>query len=193
MNLDTLVECLVIAEKYEIQSTISQLRDALSSGVNDPLRVYAIASRFGFTNIAEATFRNILSSVNLTGTPQLPDDFEFIPATRYHELIRQRAHYLGAIVEVIRKTQFQLPCSGCRGGRFTEEVFRLRLAHLIMKGTPVEVPACLGAWMKVYESNAECEDDCVPKFIRAAISRVNKWLVNLGEPSPKRKSTLKKA
>jgi hypothetical protein len=192
-TLDTLVECLVIADKYEMQGPMSQLRDALSQ-VNSPLRVYATASRFGFSDLAASTFRDILTSVDLVGITQLPDDFKFIPATAYHILVKNRAHYLEAAVEVIKQTPPLPTCGDCRGGRFTEEVFRLRLAHLIMKGTPLEAPSCIGAWIKTYGLNSECDGDCVAKFIRIAITRVRKSLADPGTESPqRRKSILKKA
>ena len=187
-NLDTIVECLVIVEKYEMRGAISQLRDALSRA-NVPLRVYAIASRFGFTDLAESTFRKMLPSVNLAGVPQLPDDFRFITAAAYHKLIGRQTHYWEMAAEAVKRTPLKRPCRGCRGGCFTKEVFRLRLAHLIIKGTPVEVQACVGAWVNEFGPNPECEDDCVPKFIRAAISQVYKSVANPGE----RKPILKKA
>lgn len=188
-DLDTLVECLVVARKYQMQGVLAKLRDALSR-VKDPLRVYAIASRFGFTDLAETTFRNMLPSVSFAETPQLPDDFEFVPATVYHKLVRQRARYLDTVVETIRQAPFQHPCSCCRGGLVNGELFRLRFANLIMKGTPADFPACLTAWVKAYGLNAECEDDCVATFIRAAISMVTRWLDNTGESNPKRRSIL---
>ena len=192
-DLDTLVECLLIAEKYGIQGVTLRLRTGLSR-VDAPLRVYAIASRFGFTELAECTLADISLSVNLTGVPQLPDDFDFVSATTYHNVVIRRALYLEAVAEVIKGMSPQLPCYSCRGGAFTLEVFRLRLAHIIMTGTPVEVPACLKAWVKAYGRNSECEEECVAKFIRAAVSRVGKLLANPGEPTPdpKRKSIVKK-
>ena len=193
-GLDTLVECLVIADKYEMQGAMSKLRDSLSRvGDSLRLRVYAIALRFGFTDLAESASRGVLSSVNLTGIPQLPDDFEFVPATVYHKLIRQRAYYLEVVVKVIKQTPLRSTCSECRRGRFTEEAFRLRLAHLVMTGTPVQVPACVEAWVKAYGLNPECEGGCIAKFVQTAISRVAKWSADPGGTPQQRKSILKKA
>ncbi|KAF9649053.1 hypothetical protein BDM02DRAFT_3062287, partial [Thelephora ganbajun] len=115
-NLDTLVECLVIADKYEIKGAMSQLRSALlQSDVSQSLRVYAIASRFGFANLAESASRLILSSVRLTKIPKLPNDFEFVSATAYHQLVRQRASYLEVAVEIIKQTPLKSRCYNCPG------------------------------------------------------------------------------
>ena len=190
-DLDTLVDCLVVAEKYEIEGALSQLRDALSQ-VDSPLRIYAIATRFGFTDLAESASHDILSLVNLAGVTQLPDDFEFITAIAYHKLIRQRARYLEAVVDIVKLTPLRSVCFSCRGGPYTEEVFRWRLAHIITRGTPVGVAACLGAWVKLHGLNSECEAECVAKFIRASVARVIQLLDNPGAEAPTRKKSILK-
>lgn len=192
-NLDMIVECLTIADKYEIKGAMPQLRSALS-GVNasQVLQVYAIASRFGFTGLVKSTSQHILSSVNLMGIPQLPNDFEFIAATTYHKLVRQHANRLEVMVEVVNRTPLKSSCYSCPGGKsFAVEVFRARLAQILMKGTPVMASACLEAWVKTYGHNSECENDCVVKFICSAISRVEKQLAKPETPPPQRKSILK--
>jgi len=188
-NLDTLVECLVVADKYDLRGAKSQLYNALARfNSTHSLRVYAIAVRFGFAGLVDSTFRHIISSVHLEAIPELPDDFDFIPASAYHKLVRHRANYLEEVVEAIKKTGFQSWCYDCRwGGHSTTEVFRLRLAHLIMTGTPVGAGACAEAWMKAYGKNAECEGDCVLKFIYSALPRVDKGLVKPGAPPVQKK------
>ena len=177
-SFNTLVECLAIADKYRIKGAKSRLYTMLTRmNATQPLRVYATASRFGFANLVDYTSSHILSSVHLAGIPELPDDFNFVSATAYHKLVKQRVNYLEAVVEVIEKTPLQSKCSNCPGGKyFGQEVFRLRLAHLIIKGTPVEAGPCFGAWVDVYGYNAECQESCVRKFIRLAISRVSEGL-----------------
>ena len=73
------------------------------------------------------------------------------------------------------------------------EVFRLRLAHLIITGTPVDAGACAKAWAKAYGQNDECERDCVLKFICSAITRVDKGLVKPGASPLQKKAATKKA
>ena len=194
-SFDTLVDCLDITEKYDIKGAKSQLYSTLArTSATQPLRAYATAARFGFANLKDSISRHILSSVHLTGISELPDDFDFVSATEYHKLIRQRANYLGAVVEIVKQTPLKSWCYSCPGERrFMEEMFRLRLAHLIIAGTPVEPEACSAAWVKAYEDNAECKEGCVLKFICSAISRVNKGLVKPGTSPPQQKVALKKA
>ena len=194
-DFDTLVECLVIADKYDMRRVKLQLHNTLARADSTrSLQVYAIAARFGFPKLMDSASRHILSSVHLVGISKLPDDFDFVSATAYHKLVRQRANYLEAVVEIIKRTPLKSWCSDCPGmKRSMEEVSRLRLAHLIITGTPVEVGACFGAWVKAYGYNHECEEYCVPKFIFSAISRVDEGLVKTGPSPPQKKIAWKKA
>jgi len=192
-SLDTLVECLVIADKYDIRGVKSRLRGVLGRVDSArSLRVFAIAARFGFPMLMDSASRHIVSSVDLAGISELPEDFDFVSATTYHKLVGRRANHLKAAVEIIRETPLQSRCCNCPGGKyFAEEVFRLRLTHLILTGTPVEAGPCFGAWVDVYGYNPKCEGDCVRKFIRFAISRVNNSFAKPGASPPK--GILKKA
>ena len=194
-DFDTLVECLVIADKYEIGRAGSQLRDALARACpTRPLRVYAVAARFGFTKLMDFTSHRISSSVHLPEISELPDDFDFVSATAYHRLVRQRAIYVEAMAEIIKQTLLKSWCSDCPGSRYVaQEVSRLRLAHLVITGTPVDVGACFGAWVEAYGHNAECEEQCVLKFIRSAISRVDNVLMGTEASPPQKKVVPKKA
>jgi hypothetical protein len=185
-TLKTLVECLGIAEKYGMEGPKEKLRVLLSRApASHILQAYAIASRFGFTDIAETASRQISSSINLAGISQLPDEFEFVPPATYHALVRQRAQYLEEAADIIKRIPFMTTCSSCPGGRFAGEVFRLGLTNLIMKGTPLEARACLNAWVNAHGSNGQCKEDCAAKFIRAAISGISKRSNNLIVPPSK--------
>ena len=110
-DLDILVECLAIADKYEIKGAMARLRRALSPvGASHCLRVDVIASRFGFTNIAEAVSLLILSSVNLAKISPLPDDFKSVAAAAYHKLVIRRTNYLGKVVDAIKQTPLKSNC-----------------------------------------------------------------------------------
>ena len=188
-SLNTLVECLIVADKYNIKAAKARLNQELGrSYVADSLRVYAIAYRFGFAKIVDSTSRIILSDIHLPGIPELPDDFNFVPATTYHKLVRHHASYLEEVVEVIKQTPLRSKCHDCPGWKSSAEVlFRLRLANLVIMGTPVDVKACFGAWVKAYGNNADCEADCVLKFIYLAISRVDKGFVKPSASPPQKK------
>ena len=72
-DFDTLVECLVIADKYEIRKIKLQLCDALVQvGYTRPLRVYAIAARFGFARLMDLASHRIFSSIHFQGSPNSP-------------------------------------------------------------------------------------------------------------------------
>jgi len=199
-NLDTLVECLVITDKYDTKGVKSRLCGVLAQASHtQPLRVYAIACRFGFATLADSTSRLIFSSTHLVGIPNLPGDFDFVPATAYHKLIRQRVSHLEAVVEAIEKTHFQQSCFNCkqkvpygvggiRSGK--EEKIKHRLAHLVTTGTPVEAKACVEAWEKAYgkgnpyDYSADCQS-CIINFIHSAIPGVDRGPV-MPEASPSR-------
>ena len=180
-GLGTLVECLVIADKYDIKGAKTRLHHVLARhNATQPLRVYAIASRFGFASLADSASNHILTAVHLPGIPELPADFEFVPATVYHKLVRHHASYLEAVVEIVKQTPLKSKCRNCSGWRSSaEEVFRLRFAHLVVTGAPVEVQHCYSAWVKAYGSNPDCEENCALKFIRSVVSGVDK---GLGKP-----------
>jgi hypothetical protein len=169
-DLDTIVKCLVVANKYGIKRAISDLRDTLSrTDLSQSLRVYAIASRFGFADLVESTSRHIASSVNLTETTRLPEDFEFIPVAARQELVRQRREYLQAVVKAINQTPLLYRCPNCPAGkRFADIRFKIRLARLIGAGTPVVGSACLEAYESKYGRN-RCARHCVTRFILAAV------------------------
>ena len=173
-GLDTLMECLDIARKYEIEKATSQLANTLSRcAASDPLRVYAMAYRFGFTDLAESTSDLVVSSADLAN---LPSDFDNIPATVYHDLVKRRMKYLEKVVQGIEGAPPRPMCVNClSGNHHVQEVFRLRLVRLIMTGTPLDAAACLDAWRRNYGSqqcvNRGC---CVADFIRSAIPNLNR-------------------
>ena len=174
-NLDIIMQCLIVADNYKVEAAMSRLRNALSRtplvSRFQAIRVYGVASRFKFTDLAENISRQI-SSVNIAGISGFPDDFEFIPAAAYQKLVRQRACYLEAVTNGIRQIPVKPMCSDCLGGQLAEEVLKLKLSQLVMRGTPLEATACSEAWVKEYGRHAACKEDCVTKFIRFTVARV---------------------
>jgi len=141
----------------------------------------------------ESAARLILSDVYLPGVSELPDDFKFVPADAYHKLIRHHASYVEAVVEVIKQMPLKSKCRDCPGLKLSaEELCRLGLANLVTTGTPVEIQACFGAWVKAYGHTAGCEGDCVLKFIYLAVSRVNNGFVKPGASPPQKKASVQK-
>lgn len=173
-GLDTLMECLDIARKYKIEKATSQLSNTLSRcAASDPLRVYAMAYRFGFTDLVESTSDLVVTSADLT---KLPSDFDNIPATVYHDLVKRRMKYLEKVVQDIEGVPLRPMCVEClSGNHHAQEVFRLRLVRLIMTGTPVDAAACLDAWRRKYGSQrCASRGSCVVDFICSAIPNLNR-------------------
>ena len=201
------MECLVITDKYDTKGVKSRLCGVLAQASHtQPLRVYAIACRFGFATLADSTSRLIFSSIHLTGISNLPGDFDFVPATAYHKLIRQRVNYLEAVVEAIEKTHFQQSCSNCKDkvlyvgtGSGKEERIKHRLAHLVTTGTPVEAKACVEAWEKAYgkanpyDYGADCQS-CIINFIYSAIPGDDRGpVIPEASPSQRRRHTRRRS
>jgi len=82
-----LVEGLVVVDKYGIDRARALLRMQLTKFINDaPLRVYAIASRFGFDEEAEAA--SSLTIIHyLPALTDLPDDMKYVPVSANHKLV----------------------------------------------------------------------------------------------------------
>lgn len=168
-RLDTLVECLVIADKYAIEGAISHLRDTLSrADPSECLQVYAIASRFGFADIVESTFRRIVSSVNITETTPLPEDFKFVPSA-HQELVKHRTKYLEVVVNAIERTPLQYSCISCPVRKHAEEEeSKSKLAFLVKLGMLLMGSTCLQDWEMVFGSYECCLSDCLARFISTA-------------------------
>jgi hypothetical protein len=98
-NLDTLAQCPVVADKYGMKR---QEHDCTAHSHEPmlPSPFKCIAFRFGFPNLVDSTFPH-LPLVYLPGISELPNDFEFTPATTYH---RHHTNYLEAVVEVVDRT-----------------------------------------------------------------------------------------
>ena len=98
-DLTIVSQALSLADKYDIEVARSRLRSSLVDlAATEPLRVYAIACRFGL----EDEMKIAASRVTLTDLlvlTQLPDEFKLIPATDYHHLIRSRIGYRKKIVD----------------------------------------------------------------------------------------------
>ena len=181
-DLDTIVKCLVIANKYDMKRAVSNLHYTLSR--TDPslsLRVYAIASRFGFADLVESTSRHIAPWVNLTETTRLPEDFELIPVAAREALVKRRKEYLNAAVKAVNRTPLLYRCANCPAGQsFADVRLKIKLARLIRAGTPVAGFTCLEAYENKY-GRSRCRRHCVTRFILAAIHNAGGPLFAPGE------------
>ncbi|EIN12471.1 hypothetical protein PUNSTDRAFT_118293 [Punctularia strigosozonata HHB-11173 SS5] len=94
-SLDAIVPVLEAAVKYDIPLVIEKMRKLLVTPAqveSAPLRVFAIAERFGLEEEAKIASRHTLS-VNLLDSP-LSEDLKHVTAYSYHQLLvlhRERA------------------------------------------------------------------------------------------------------
>lgn len=177
-DLDTLAQCLVIATKYGMKRAIKTLHETLSRIYpSQPLRAYAIAFRFKSVDLVESISRYIASSVNLTETTALPEDFKFVPLAARQELFRKRNEYLKVVEKAINQTPLPYWCVECPAGEhFPDMRLKVRLARLVEEGTPMVDPTCLKAYEKKYGRD-RCAGRCSTDFISAVIKNTGNGLV----------------
>lgn len=120
-SLDELSNILGVAVKYDFLGVISSLRKQLITPAylkDDPVRVFAIASRYEFEHEAQVASRHTLS-VNILDCP-LSDDFRFITAHSYHRLLvlhKKRSKDAQALLKIPEDVKC-LQCSGPYYGAF---------------------------------------------------------------------------
>ena len=92
-DLTPLSEALALADKYDIEVAVSQLRPSLMEfAQSEPLRVYAIATRWGFQDERRQALSYARSS-HLPNITELPREFDFIPPAAYNHLVGIQAEY----------------------------------------------------------------------------------------------------
>ena len=166
-SLDLLVEGLGIADKYNIESARARLRMQLAKFINDaPLRVYAIASRFGFEEEAEAA-SSLTTTRYLPALIDLPDDMKYVPVSAYHKLVVLHAKHRDSIEDAIDAVLFEPGCLECKVAKaLAEPRMRTKLVRIICRGKPIRVAACIG------ELGIVCKGTCMVKFVEGVITRL---------------------
>jgi len=169
-NLDLLVEGLVITDKYNIEGARARLRVELTKFVNDaPLRVYAIASRFGFDGEAEAAASSLTTSTYyLPALSDLPNDFKYILAPAYHKLIVLQTKHRDDIEDAVDAVLFEAACPDCKVAKaLAEPRMRTNLLRIIYRGTQMSVAAC------IRELGIACKATCMTKFIEGVVVKLS--------------------
>jgi len=166
-SLDLLVESLVITDKYNIESARARLRLELHKFVDQaPLRVYAIASRFGFGEEAE-TASTLTIRTYLPALTDLPDDLKYIPATSYHKLVVLHEKRRKEIEDAIDGVLFEPACLECKVAKaLAEPRMRTKLVRIICRGTQTTVVAC------IKELGIVCKATCLTKFIEGVVVKL---------------------
>jgi hypothetical protein len=137
-SLDELVTILGAAVKYDFLGAISSLRKQLISPTflrDNPMRVFAIASRYDFEDEAQVASRYTLS-IAILDCP-LSDDLRFITAHSYHRLLvlhKKRSDDAQALLKIHEDVQC-LQCAGPYYGAFVppkwwKEFHRMARAEL---------------------------------------------------------------
>ena len=166
-SLDLLVEGLFIADKYLIESARARLRGRLTKFVNEaPLRVYAIASRFGFDEEAEAA-SSLTTTCYLPALTELPEDLKYIPTTAYHKLIVLHAKHREFIEDVIDNILFEPGCMECKVAKaLAESRMRTKLVRIICSGKQTTVASCIG------ELGITCKGNCMMRFVECVATKL---------------------
>jgi hypothetical protein len=168
-NLDILIESLIIADKYDIEGARARLRVRLTKFANeDPLRVYAIASRFGLNKEADAV-SSLTTATYLPALTKLPDDFKYVPATAYHKLIMVHMKHRESIEDAANAVPFVPVCYACGLLKeATEPKMRTMLVRIICKNQPVTVDLCLK------KLGASCTGSCMTRFVGEVVGKLGK-------------------
>ena len=168
-NLDLLVEDLIIADKYNIEGVRARLRVRLTKFADeDPLRVYAIASRFGFDEEAEAV-SPLTTTTYLPALTELPDDFKYVPAPAYHKLVVLHTKHREPI-EGINGVLFEAACGSCINTKVLGKWFmRRKLVSIICRRQPMTVPQCIEELRM-----PPCMQDCMIHSVRSVVEDLGK-------------------
>ena len=168
-SLDILVEGLVIADKYNIESARARLREPLKKFIKEaPLRVYAIAVRFGFDEEAE-TAASLTTGVFLPALTDLPDDpnLKYVSAPAYHKLIVLHEKHRYEIEDAVDAVLFEPGCLECKVAKaLAEPRMRTKLVRIICRSVPISVAGC------IEELGIPCRTTCMTKFVEGVVVKL---------------------
>lgn len=140
-DLDDLCEAYIAAQKYQLDAATAALRKMLLLPrfvEEEPLRVYALACRFGFKEEAD-----VASNFACKSSPQawpVCDEFEHITGAQYHELMLYHRRRGMAAVQVLQGQELCVECLEC--GKLWSKKYRKQVARLLLDA-PNERPCLL--------------------------------------------------
>ena len=174
-DLAIISEALILTDKYDIQVVRSRLRSSLVElAKTEPLRVYAVACRFGFEDEMKIASSHTLS-INVPALTQLPDEFNFITVAAYHRLIHFHARHRDAVLAIVTESLSIAPGFGYvnRADRvamtFRADLKR-HIMDIIMKGTPLDYKSFALA-LKT-EHGIDVEADCTGNDVRSILDKI---------------------
>ena len=185
-DLDLLVQGFIIADEYNIEGVRVRLREPLNKLMKEePLRVYAIASRFGLEEEAEAA-ASLTTGVYLPGlaSSKLPDDLKHVPAPVYHKLIELHEKHRYEIEDIINDVPFEPSCPACKVMKgLVEPWLRTKLMRIICRGESITIAACAEEI-----TNDSCREGCMVKFVTDVVIKLDRknTVIHLGHPVHRR-------
>ena len=161
-DLTLLSEVLALADKYDIRVARSRLRSPLVEFAKiEPLRVYAIACRFGFEDEMKIA-SSLTTSIHLPGLTELPEEFKSIPATEYHRLILLHAKYRKEFEAIshstVRPTTPRRPGFGGFAEMINDSYARANVEDVVKGGIPLNYESFKLAWKAKYGADADGSD-----------------------------------
>jgi hypothetical protein len=176
-SLDLLLEGLLLADKYNIEGVRAELRLRLTNFLQEnPLRVYAIASKFGFEEEAEAA-SSLTTGIYLPALDDLPDDLRDVSALAYHKLVRLHEKHRDEIEDVVDGVLFEAFCADCKLAKvLVEAKMRTKLVRIFCHGEPMGIAMC------VRELGIPCKATCMTKFVESVVSNIGDKNTVVGDP-----------
>ena len=164
-DLTHLSEVLIVADKYDIAVARSRFRKSLEEVAKvEPLRVYAIACRFGYENEMKVA-SSYTTSIHLPDLDELPDEFKSISATEYHRLIHLHKKYRKAVA-IIAAT-FHLPAREA-----PKQIDFRRAVSAAIEGPPLDSRSLANALIPIsHDDFGEFVDN--KRFIRTISDRAS--------------------
>ncbi|KAF7798742.1 hypothetical protein EIP86_009967 [Pleurotus ostreatoroseus] len=101
-DLSIVVKVLVMSSKFDMKGIAERMESVLQKKsflTKDPLRVYAIASRFGLRQAAEAAAKESLLHPAIPA--KCPEDYETMSAADHHKLLAYRARCTRVLDDIL--------------------------------------------------------------------------------------------
>ena len=160
-DLTTLLEALVLADKYDVEVARPRLRSSLREfTATEPLRIYAIACRLELEEEMKAASTHT-TSIHLPGLTALPDEFKLIPATEYHRLILLHSRYRKSVEKFADLAIQQAPRQPGRQSAWAvpaHDFARENIAGIIKGGIPLNYESFRLAWRTKYSTDPDDTD-----------------------------------
>lgn len=161
-DLDDFTEAYVAAQKYNLEVATEALKKMLSRFTEDePLRVYAIARRFGLEKEADIAANNACRS-----SPQdWPhcEEFEHITAAQYHELLQYHRRRGIAATQLLQWDELCPPCSEC--GKQWSKKWRKQASRMLMEA-PTSDRIFSTAYVARFANDLDCME-CSHSILQA--------------------------